>query len=197
MSFVFSVADFDPKRTWTDFSEHMATLHSPRHRANLQTVIDHARGEVERDIPAIMATLQERPVYHFWSWHGVDAAPKTREEIVAYYEQYVASGQALIESRKTRVVVSDDHVASESVITNIHAGEIADGYGFQIEDKDAVYATRMRNMVLWNMDENAKAHGEDAYTWRRPEDCVRLAPGEIPQSYIDYMAEIGKSVPGL
>ena len=59
----------------------------------------------------------------------------------------------------------------------------------------AVYATRMRNMVLWSMDENARAHGEDAYTWRFPGDFVRLAPRDVPKTYRGYMAEIGLEVP--
>jgi len=196
MTFRFDPRDFDPKRTYTDLEAHLPRLANSRHRANLQSVIDHARGEVERDIDLILGTLQEDPKYHFWSWRETDEAPKGLAAIRAYYEYYVTSGQALIESRKVRVAVSDDVVCTEGVITNIHTGEIAAMYGYRIDEKDAVYATHMRNMVIWNMDENAKAHGEDAYTWRCPDDFVRLSRDQVPQPYLDYMAEIGLEVPG-
>ena len=196
MAFRFDPSDFDPKRTWTDLEAHLPRLSSERHRANLQTVIDHSRGEVERDLDLILGTLQDDAKYHFWSWRETDDAPKGNANIRAYYEYYVTSGQACIESRKVRVAVGDDVVCTEGVIPNIHAGEIAAMYGFRIDEKDAVYATRMRNMVLWSMDEHAKAHGEDAYTWRNPDDFVRLAPADVPQPYLDYMSEIGLEVPG-
>lgn len=196
MAFTFDPENFDPKRTYTGLESYLPKLASPRHRANLQTVIDHSRGEVERNLNALMGTLRPDASYHFWSWNPTDDAPKSYAEIREYYRYYVTSGQAFIEARQLRVAVADALVCTEAIITNIHTGEIAAWYGFQIEEKDAVYASQMRNMVLWNMDENAKAFGEDAYTWRRPEDCVKLAPRQVPRAYFDYMSEIGKEVPG-
>jgi len=195
MAFQFDPRDFDPKRTYTDLEPHLLRLGSERQRANLRTVIDHARGEVERDLDLIMGTLQDNAEYHFWSWRETEEAPKGNANIRAYYEYYVTSGQACIESRKLRVSVSDDLVCTENLVTNILSGEIADTYGFDIDEKHAVYATRMRNMVLWSMDENSKAHGEDAYTWRCPKDFVKLAPRDVPRPYLDYLEEIGLAVP--
>jgi hypothetical protein len=196
MAFQFDPRDFDPKRTYTDLEPYLVRLGSERQRANLQTVIDHARGEVERDLDLILGTLQDDAEYHFWSWRSTEDAPKGNASIRAYYEYYVASGQACIESRKIRVSVSDDLVCTENLVTNIHSGEIAVMYGFEIDEKDAVYATRMRNLVLWSMDEHAKTRGEDAYTWRCPADFVKLAARDVPRPYLDYMAEIGLEVPG-
>src|SRR5262249_6059482 len=74
-------SDFDPRRTYTDLEPHLALLRSEKQRANLRTVIDHARGEVERDLDLIMGPLQDGAKYHFWSWQEAEDAPKGNANI--------------------------------------------------------------------------------------------------------------------
>ena len=80
----------DQSVTWRQLEERLERTANPRHRKMLQTVIDHAKAESSGDVDGLMATLGADPKYHFWS-SGKDWGPKGREQVRAFYEDFVAS----------------------------------------------------------------------------------------------------------
>jgi hypothetical protein len=185
--------DFDPTRSWQALKERQARTESPRHRQLLQEVINHVKAEVYRDIDGLMGTLVAEPSYHFWVG-GKDVGPKGYDGIRTYYDDFVAGGGAVLESIKERIVVDDDTISHEGPIVNIVSGAIAKRRGYTVPDESGHYAVRFRNVVWWSFDTAGKAYGEDSYTTFHPDDWERLADDDLPQGYLDYLAEIRTSV---
>lgn len=182
--------DFDQSRCWQDLEAHLARTEDPRHRQLLQAVIDHVKAEVRRDVDGLMATLVADPKYHFWA-RGKDVGPKGYDAVRAYYEAFVESGGAVFESRKDRIVVDDHTVAHEGPMRNLVPGSVARARGYTVPDEDGHYLVIFRNCVWWSFDEAGLALGEDTYTYMDPDAWERVADEDLPQAYLDYLAEIG------
>jgi hypothetical protein len=45
--------------------------------------------------------------------------------------------------------------------------------------------------LLWTFDAKTRACGEDTYSLWNPTDFVKLAPSELPASYLDDLAKFG------
>ena len=185
--------DFDQTATWRTLEEHLATLTSPRQQAILQTVIDHAKAEAAADVDGLMKTLVDEPQYHFWS-RGGDNGPKGYDAVRTYYGDYVESGAAILMAPMDRIIVSDNSVANESVMTTLGSWRIAKQRGYAIPEERGHYAMRMQIVNLWTFDDDARAYGEDAYTSIDPTDFDRLDDDELPSVYVDYLKSIGHEV---
>jgi len=166
---------------------------NPRHRRLLQVVIDHAKAEAVGDLDGLMATLVPEPKYHFWGTRG-DTGPKGYDGVRQYYDNYVRSGAAILSSPKERIVVDDDTICHEGVITTLVPWPIAKARGYAIPEERGHYAVRMRSVILWSFDENGLAFGEDSYNTIEPDDFDQLADEDLPPVYVDYLASIGAGV---
>ena len=186
--------DFDPTRSWQALEERLERTESPRQRQLLQVVIDHVKAEVARDVDGLMATLVADPKYYFWVG-GKDVGPKGFEGVRTYYENFVADGGAVLESIKERIVVDDDTIAHENINRNLVSGEIAKRRGYTVPDTAGHFLVRFRTVIWWSFDEAGLAYGEDSYSTIDPDDWERVPEEELPQGYLDYLAEIGKLVP--
>jgi hypothetical protein len=183
--------DFDPRRGWEALEERLARTESPRQRKLLQTVIEHVKAEADMSLDRLMDTLVADPRYHFWVG-GKDVGPKGYDAVRAYYAGFVASGGAMFQTPKDRIVVDDDHIAYEGIISNIVPGHVAKARGYHIDDEDAHYLVRFRNVVFWAFDDEGRAVGEDSYTAIDPDDFDPIDPSELPDVYVDYLAQIGQ-----
>jgi hypothetical protein len=186
--------DFDPTLGWLALDQRLARTESPRQQKIIQTVIDHARAEYERDLDGLMATLVEDPQYHFWRSTGEDFGPKGYDAVRNYYAQYVAGGGAVISSPKDRVIVDDGSICTEGRLTTLGSGRIGKARGYHVDDESAHYLLGMRNTVLWSFDERGLAYGEDTYSTIDPDDFVKVAPADLPDYYVDYLRGLGREV---
>jgi hypothetical protein len=187
------VLQFDQSIGWEALEKRLAETESPRQRRLIQVVIDHARAEAVGDIDGLMATLVAEPEYHFWG-SGGDRGPKGAAGVRAYYEDYVSSGAAILESRKDRIAVDDSTIIHEGVISTLVSWDIAKARGYAIPEERGHYLVRMRSVILWSFDEAGLALGEDAYTTIQPGDFVAVPDDELPPVYVDYLASIGATV---
>jgi len=62
-------------------------------------------------------------------------------------------------------MVDEDTVVTEGWFEQLFPGKVFDSRGVQVDDEDAVYALRVRLLILWPFDENAKLVGEDSYCY--------------------------------
>ena len=183
--------DFDQAVSWKALEERRDRTESPRQRQLLQVVIDHVKAEVARSLDGLMATLVAEPDYHFWI-DGKDRGPKGYDGVRSYYEAFVLGGGAVFESIKERIVVDDDTISHEGPVRNLVSGAIAKARGYTVPDAAGHYLVTFRNVVWWSFDEAGLALGEDSYTTKDPDDWARIADEDLPQCYVDYLAEIGK-----
>jgi len=151
---------FDQSIGWRVLEERLAATESPRQRKLIETVIAHAKAEAEFDLDGLMKTLVAEPEYHFWR-DGRDVGPKGYEGVRNYYKDFVASGAAVLTSRKDRIVVDDHSITHEGIISTLGTGKIAKARGYNnIDDENAHYLMRARTNILWSFDEDGLAYGE-------------------------------------
>ena len=185
--------DFDQTLGWKALEERLAATESPRQRKLIETVIAHAKAEAVGDLEGLMNTLVAEPAYHFWR-AGQDHGPKGYDGVRRYYEDYVKSGAAILQSPKERIVVDDRSICHEGVISTLVSGQIAKARGYNIDEDTAHYLVRMRTTILWSFDDEGRAFGEDSYSSIDPDAFVKVARSELPQVYVDYLTSIGHEV---
>ena len=184
--------DFDQSIGWAALEERLANTESPRQRRLIETVIAHAKAEAEFDLDGLMKTLVPEPEYHFWR-EGRDFGPKGYDGVRKYYDDFVASGAAVLTSRKDRIVVDDNSITHEGVISTLGTGKIAKARGYRnIDDESAHYLMRARVNILWSFDEEGLAYGEDSYGSSNPDDAEKIALEDLPPVYLDYLAMLGR-----
>jgi hypothetical protein len=183
--------DFDQAISWRQLEERLARTDNPRHRKMLQTVIDHAKAESNGDVDGLMATLSDDPQYHFWSG-GDDWGPKGPAAVRAYYDGFVASGAGFFESHKTRIVVDDENVVTESVMRQLVPGRVAQQRGYTIPDLDAHYVVTARVAIFWPFDESGALVGEDSYGSSDLRDLTLVPDDELPDEYVAMLDAIGQ-----
>jgi hypothetical protein len=184
---------FDQSLGWKALEARLAKTENPRHRKLIETVIAHAKAESVGDIDGLMKTLIAEPKYHFWG-RGKDTGPKGHDGVRRYYEEYIQSGAAILSSPKERIIVDDDSICHEGVISTLASGRIAKARGYNIDDESAHYVLRMRSTILWSFDENGLAFGEDSYTTIDPDAFDKVDRSELPPVYVDYLTSIGHEV---
>ncbi len=185
--------DFDQSLGWKALEERLAVTDNPRHRKLIQTVIDHAKAESVGDLEGLMDTLIAEPQYHFWGPRG-DSGPKGQEGVRGYYQAYVNSGAAILQSPKERIIVDDVSICHEGVISTLLSWDLAKARGYAIPEDRGHYIVHMRVVILWSFDEDGRAFGEDSYGIINPQDFEPVADEDLPAVYVDYLASIGASV---
>jgi hypothetical protein len=185
--------DIDQSQMWAGLEERLARTENPRHRQMLEVVIEHAKAEADRSVERLLSTLIEDPQYHFWV-NGRDVGPKGLAAVRAYYEDFVVNGGAIFESPKERIVVDDGCVVTESSVLNLVSGEIAKRRGYRVPDESGHYLVRFRNIVWFEFGvDPTRALCEDSSTQFDPDAFQRVDDADLPQVYLDYLAEIGRA----
>jgi hypothetical protein len=181
-----SMDDFDPSLTYTSFEKFMDNAKTPLQRAHLETVVHHSKGEVLADLDMVMETLSADPQYHEFGVFAStpdDMGPKGLAAVTANYAEMVETGSYVIESKKTRVVVSDYDIVTEGTYRQILPAAVAKKLGFVTTDIGEAnhYLLTGRTVVFWVFDEDGKATGEDRYVF--PTGVSPLADDELPPNY--------------
>ena len=177
----------DPSKGHRAVEERLARTTAPRQRAMLECLRDHLLGESRGDLDLLLSTLCADPRYHFWiDGNAAGEGPKGLEAVRAYYMQVFEEGRSVLEYDIDRIVVDDETIITEGWFDQILPGKILRERGVSIDDPDAAYAHRMRVVLVWPFDEEAKLLGEDSYANGRmfaPENIRKLAIDEIPPVY--------------
>ena len=178
--------DFDARLTYTSFDEHMHKAKTPKQLEHLKTVVHHSKGEVLADLSMVMPTLSANPQYHeigVFANTSEDTGPKGVEQVRKNYEAMVANGSYVIESKKNRVVVSDDEVVTEGTFRQILTADVAKTMGFVARDSSQSehYLLAARTIVFWKFDDDGKACGEDRFVFQHK--IQPLAESDLPANY--------------
>lgn len=179
------MAVIDPSRTWAPLEERLAATTDERHRANLEVVIDHMKGEAAPDLDQVMGTLSAEPDYHFWM-SGQDVGPKTTDGVRGYYTAFMGTRTNVLEFEIDRLVVDDDCVVTEGNMKQLYPGPQTAILGIEVDDADADYLVVYRQVLLWPIDEHGKIVGEDSY-FAGVRSVTKVAADDLPQQYIDLV----------
>ncbi len=181
------MSKINPDHGWQSVEKHLAKIHDPRRRAVLSCVRDHLKAEAEGDFAGMLGTLGPDPSDHFWvEGNGFGNGPKGRAAVQSHYEGLFQEGRHVCDWDIDRIVVDEDTVVTEGWFEQLFPGKVLVSRGAPVDDEDAVYALRVRMVILWPFDENARLVGEDSYmngSMYAPENLRKLSPEEIPARF--------------
>jgi hypothetical protein len=187
------MSEMDLSRSYRVVEERLARTDDPRQRAMLECLRDHLLAEARGDFELLLSTLSANPQYHFWvDGSGFGEGPKGLAAVRAHYEQLYDEGRSVVDYDIDRIVVDDETIVTEGWFDQIFPGAILRKRGVDVDDSEAAYVHRMRLLLLWPFDENAKLVGEDSYANGRmyaPENIRKLSPDEIPAVYVERLAQ--------
>jgi hypothetical protein len=189
------MAAIDQTLTYRDIEAKLAQTINPRHRLMLERLLQHARGEVEEDLEAVLATLSPNPRYRVWSG-GPEMNPEGFEAVRKFYiEQIFGKGRHCIESNKDRIVVADDHIITEGMLRAILWGQDAQAMRLPADDPEGYYLVTYRMLVVWPYDEDGYIIGEESWS-SYPKDFIqKIAESEVPERFRAYVASRRQAVP--
>lgn len=179
------MAVIDPSNTWAPLEQRLAVTTNDRHRAVLEVVIEHMKGEAAPDLERVMGTLSAEPDYHFWMG-GQDVGPKTTGGVRTYYLNFMATNTNVLEFEIDRLVVDDDCLVIEGDMKQLYPGAQTAILGLEVDDPAADYLVVYRQCLLWPMDAGGKIIGEDSY-FGGVRSVTKVAREDLPQQYIDLV----------
>jgi hypothetical protein len=180
----------DQSKTFKGMEERLARTTNPRHRAMLEKLLVHARGEAAPDLDMVMGTLGENPAYHSWT-AGPAMSPRGRDAVLEFYiKEVVHAGRHVFEFDIDRMVVDDDTIVTEGYMTMLYLGRDAIATGLPVDDPAAFYAVRMRMIIVWPYDDEGMITGEDSYSAPARENFITKVPlDQVPAAFKAFVAE--------
>jgi SnoaL-like domain len=173
----------DMTRNWRLAADRYAVETDPRRRTVLAVIIEHAQAEATLDLDRLMATVADNPSYHFWGPDG-DSGPKGRDNLRAYYAQFIGSGCHRVEFDVDRLIVDDGGAFTEGWMRIAWPGRVLQAMGRRpdiVDDPDALYLYEARSSIVWVIDDDGKVVSEDSYTDNAGFNRLRkLSPHELP-----------------
>jgi limonene-1,2-epoxide hydrolase len=138
---------------WQKVADRLAGESDPVLRRNLGTVLAHMQAEAAGDLDALLATLTEDCAYRSHAQPGVaESNPVGKDQVRSLYEQMYVPGAMSISFDVDRVVADAETVVTEGTMRVAHP------------DGGESYLYEARTVVLWPMDENGLARGEESYS---------------------------------
>ena len=183
----------NPNKTWRLVEERLDAETDPRRRHVLELVLAHMKCEAQADIEGVVATLSEKPQYIIWSNPDDPIASPggDRDAIRGFYDRsIVQTGAHRLEFDCDRVIVDDDAVFTEGVMSMAYPGRTLQAMGIEVPDVDSYYLAQSRMGIVWPVDlddPEARLRGEEVYSASdafegvatRPISLEEIAPLEL------------------
>jgi hypothetical protein len=157
--------EIDPHKTWWLLEERLKTEKNPLHRAHLETIVHHMKGEARGDIDQILSTVSPKAVYSAYDSSGNPPRIFTGlTEIRGWYDSLLDTVSVNQEYRVERLVVDDYCIFTEGPTSVGVKGSILQKAGIQGVDPDALYLGGGRTLVIWPFGEDGLLLGENIYS---------------------------------
>jgi len=155
----------DQAVTWAKVEERLEVETDPILRRNLETVLAHMKAEAVGDLDGLLETLSDKVAYHAYGAEGVpELNPVGKSGVRRFYTDFIASGATKLQLDIDRLVVDKTCILTEGIMRMAYPGRTLVARGIAVDDPDASYLYETRMAVLWPMDEDGLAIGEDTYT---------------------------------
>lgn len=182
------MAIIDQTLTYKDIAEKLAGTTNPRHKLMLERLYQHARGEVEEDLEAVLGTLGPNPVYKS-SIEAPGMNPTGMEDVIRFYkEQIFGKGRHCLESTKPRILVSDEAIVTEGTVRSVHWGQDLIDTGTPVDDADGFYLLTYTMLIIWPYDEECHITGEESWSRRTGANYMqKITEADLPESFVRYV----------
>ena len=155
--------------------ERLDRTTDPRHRHNLEVLLEHVNGEAERDVEKVMGSMAPDPVYRVWG-APESMSPRGFGGVREFYERRLLEGERFWMEVDIEHLIVDDHaILTDSVLTSAVPGwYLADPasypFGGLEVDHDGWYLMRYRMATIWPFVDGS-IRGEEGYIF-----CLDVRP---------------------
>jgi ketosteroid isomerase-like protein len=173
---------------WQKVADRIEIEQDAAVRRNLETVLLHMKAEAAGELETLLSTLTDDCAYRAHAQPDVPSSnPVGKDDVRRLYEQMYLPDAMTIAFEVDRVVADVDTVVTEGTMRVAYPGVLLGAMGVEVDDPGASYLYETRTVVLWPMDEDGRARGEESYSSVvsfddivsrkiRPEDLVLGAP---------------------
>jgi len=185
----------DQALTFRLIKERIARTSNPRHLLMLRRLLQHAEGEANGDLEAVMSTLSPNPRYHTYGSRP-EMSPVGRDAVRRFYlETVFGAGLHFFQFDVDRIVVDDHTIVTEGDSSTLLWGRDAKQTGYPIDDEEAFYLMRLRMILVWPFDEGCLILGEDSYSAVTRQDFMeKVEESRLPAKYREYVERRRASV---
>jgi hypothetical protein len=173
--------DLDVTQTNRAIDRLLERTDNPRHRYLLQTFHRHRYLEIggryeEIFVPEL--TVAE-PVYHFYQGR----IPRTlsgRDAVRDLYALWTMTSECIFYAEDEQLAVGDNLICSNVISYQQHPGVSLVALGHFVDDLDAHYLLRSRQLMLWGYDDRCRLIGENV--WEVDPACaevIKLDPADV------------------
>jgi hypothetical protein len=185
----------DQTLTFLLIKERIARTSNPRHLLMLRRLLQHAEGEANGDLEAVMSTLSPNPRYHTYGSRPA-MSPVGRDAVRRFYTETVfGAGLHFFQFDIDRIVLDDHTIVTEGDSSTLLWGRDAKQIGYPIDDEEAFYLMRLRMLLVWPFDEDCLILGEDSYSAVTRQDFMeKVEESRLPAKYREYVERRRASV---
>jgi hypothetical protein len=158
--------EIDPYKTWQLLDERLKTEKNPLHRAHIETIIYHFKGEARGDVDQIVSTLSPKSCYHVYD-HAGGGVPRVYNGIDGarqWYSELLGTISADLEYRVESLIVDDYSIVTEGPTKVAIPGKVLESAGIKVSEPDGLYLGGGRTIVIWPFDQDGLILGEKIYS---------------------------------
>jgi hypothetical protein len=173
--------DLDITTTNAAIERLLERTENPRHRFLLQTYHRHRYLEIAGRYEEIFVpemTVDE-PVYRFYTG-GVPLTLSGRDTIKDLYALWTQTAECIFYAEDEQLAVGDDLICSNAIAYQQHPALSLIARGHLVDDLDATYLRRTRQLMVWGYDERGRLLGENVWELDPAgAEIIKLEPADV------------------
>ena len=182
----------DPHASWAALSKCAATYGDSESEQAIKRLIlqvrDHMECEIKGDVPGLMATLTNEPVYHFWG-NGEPVLLEGRAAVESFYSDMMARGGNQFQVIIDNIIASTSHVVTEGQVRSVYPTAALQSQGMTEINGVALTTSELwmsnaQLVTVWPNDGQGKLVGEDIYFGENPMTTLRpISTADLPSYF--------------
>jgi len=173
--------DLDITTTNAAIERLLERTENPRHRFLLQTYHRHRYLEIAGRYEEIFVpemTVDE-PVYRFYTG-GVPATIRGEDMIKGLYALWTKTAECIFYAEDEQLAVGDNLICSNAIAYQQHPALSLVARGQLVDDLQAHYLRRTRQLMVWGYDERGRLLGESVWELdHAAAEIIKLDPADV------------------
>ncbi|HEY1539507.1 MAG TPA: hypothetical protein VGF63_08930 [Solirubrobacteraceae bacterium] len=156
--------DLDITQTNQAIDRLLERTENPRHRYLLQTYHRHRYLEIAGRYEEIFVPEMTVPApeYHFYT-AGVPLTLSGRATIEDLYALWTQTSECIFYAEDERLAVGDNLICSDAIAYQQHPAPALVVRGLLVDDLEATYLRRTRQIMIWGYDDRGRLLGENVW----------------------------------
>lgn len=173
--------DLDITQTNQAIDQLLERTENPRHRFLLQTYHRHRYLEIAGRYEEIFVPEMtvEQPEYHFYTG-AIPVTLSGRDAIKDLYALWTQTAECIFYAEDEQLAVGDNLICSNAIAYQQHPALALVASGHAVDDLEATYLHRGRQLMMWSYDDRGRLLGENVWELDPTSaQFIKLDPSEV------------------